>query len=152
MLDFSMALRALKNGQLVTREGWNGKGMWLALQRPDPGSKMTLPYIYMCTAQGDYVPWLASQTDLLAEDWHIPPGQAMAKSATDTAVRIIDDAAKEIVDMAKAEGQDAAKIAALAPVVELIKHRLEAAGLPPSDRVSEWLLRSVERQVAARHG
>ena len=152
MLDFSMALRALKNGQMVTREGWNGKGMWLALQRPDPASKMTLPYIYMRTAQGDYVPWLASQTDLLAEDWHIPPGQQLPQSATDTAVRIIDDAAKEIVDMAKAEGQDAEKIAALGPVIDHVKRKLDAAGLPPSDHVGEWLLRSVERQMAARHG
>jgi len=32
---------------------------------------MTLPYIYMRTVQGDFVPWLASQTDLLAEDWYI---------------------------------------------------------------------------------
>lgn len=31
--------------------------------------KMTLPYIYMYTAQGDNVPWLASQTDMLSEDW-----------------------------------------------------------------------------------
>ena len=47
--------------------------MWLALQRPDAHSKMTLPYIYMRTAQGDLVPWLASQTDLLAEDWELVP-------------------------------------------------------------------------------
>jgi hypothetical protein len=43
--------------------------MWLKLQRPDSNSKMTLPYIYMSTVTGDKVPWLASQTDLLAEDW-----------------------------------------------------------------------------------
>lgn len=66
---FSSALLSLKAGLQVTRSGWNGKGMWLRLQVPDPGSKMTLPYIYMKTAQGDLVPWLASQTDLLAEDW-----------------------------------------------------------------------------------
>jgi hypothetical protein len=59
----------LKQGLRVAREGWNGKGMWLELQRPDSHSKMTLPYIYMSTAQGDLVPWLASQTDMLAEDW-----------------------------------------------------------------------------------
>jgi hypothetical protein len=43
--------------------------MWLALQSPDANSKMTLPYIYMSTATGDLVPWLASQTDILAVDW-----------------------------------------------------------------------------------
>lgn len=53
----------------VARAGWNGKGMWLALQRPDAGGKMTLPYIYMKTADDQLVPWLASQTDMLGEDW-----------------------------------------------------------------------------------
>ena len=45
--------------------------MWLGLQRPDANSKMTLPYIFMSTAQGDLVPWLASQTDMLAADWEL---------------------------------------------------------------------------------
>ena len=67
--DFGAALGFLKNGYKLEREGWNGKGMWIALQSPDENSKMTLPYIYMKTAQGGFVPWLASQTDLLAEDW-----------------------------------------------------------------------------------
>jgi hypothetical protein len=61
----------LRYGEKVRREGWNGKGMWLELQTPDEHSKMTLPYVYMSTAQGDLVPWLCSQTDLLATDWEI---------------------------------------------------------------------------------
>lgn len=68
-LTFSQALGMLKSGESVAREGWNGKGMYIELQRPDAFSKMTLPYIYMKTVQGDLVPWLASQTDILAEDW-----------------------------------------------------------------------------------
>lgn len=68
-LTFGHVLEGLKYGERMTREGWNGKDMWIALQRPDENSKMTLPYIYMKTAQGDLVPWLASQTDLLANDW-----------------------------------------------------------------------------------
>lgn len=67
--DFGGALAALRAGLKVTRHGWNGKGMWLALQIPDEHSKMSLPYIYMSTTTGDLVPWLASQTDLLANDW-----------------------------------------------------------------------------------
>lgn len=67
--SFSQALVALKMGDLVARRGWNGKGMYLALQTPDAGSKMSLPYIYMKTADGHLVPWLASQTDLLSDDW-----------------------------------------------------------------------------------
>ncbi len=70
-ISFGSALAALKDGARITREGWNGKGMWLELQCPDEHSKMTLPYIYMRTAQGDLVPWLASQTDILSEDWNI---------------------------------------------------------------------------------
>lgn len=72
-MDFSTALYALKNGAKVARSGWNGKGMWLALQVPDAHSKMSLPYIYMSTAQGDLVPWAASQTDALATDWSVVP-------------------------------------------------------------------------------
>ena len=70
-MDFSQALMHLNSGARISRVGWNGKGMWLHLQLPDTGSKMTLPYIYMSTAQGDLVPWLASQTDILAMDWGV---------------------------------------------------------------------------------
>ncbi len=63
------AIETLRGGAYVGRMGWNGKGMWLGMQVPDANSKMSLPYIYMCTAQGDLVPWLASQTDILATDW-----------------------------------------------------------------------------------
>lgn len=72
--SFSRALEILKTGSArVARTGWNGKGMWLELQVPDEHSKMTLPYIYMKTADGHQVPWLASQTDMLSEDWEIVP-------------------------------------------------------------------------------
>ena len=74
-LSFSFALAALKDGSRIAREGWNGKGMWLELHFPDAGGLMTLPYIYTKTAQGNLVPWLASQTDLLANDWSIVDGE-----------------------------------------------------------------------------
>ena len=76
-MDFGSALKALKSGGKVARDGWNGKGLWLELQTPDANSKMTLPYIYInypMDAQntpGARVPWLASQTDILSEDWVI---------------------------------------------------------------------------------
>lgn len=70
-MDFGQALTALKEGQRVTRDGWNGRGMWLALQVPDQHSKMRRPYLFMCPIDGALVPWVASQTDLLAEDWRI---------------------------------------------------------------------------------
>jgi hypothetical protein len=76
--DFGWALDRLRDGGLVCRKGWNGKGMYLALQVPDENSKMTLPYIFMRTVQGDLVPWLASQTDMLAEDWSIVPVMQLA--------------------------------------------------------------------------
>ena len=76
-MNFGDALQALKNGERVERAGWNGKGMHLALVsewngriNADFGEAFRLlPWIGMKTAQGDFVPWLASQTDLLAEDW-----------------------------------------------------------------------------------
>ncbi len=68
-MNFGHALDALKSGKKVARKGWNGKGMFLEIQIPDKNSKMTLPYIWMWTACENRVPWLASQTDVLAEDW-----------------------------------------------------------------------------------
>lgn len=84
-MDFSAALKGLKQGYKAWRSGWNGKGMFLFLV---PGSRITvgegkplsaaftpgmevnyLPHIDIKTAQGDVVPWLASQTDILATDW-----------------------------------------------------------------------------------
>jgi hypothetical protein len=69
MQDIGWAVKQLHNGDRVRRSGWNGKGMWLELQLPDANSKMSLPYVYMSTADGKLVPWLCSQTDLLALDW-----------------------------------------------------------------------------------
>jgi len=74
-MNFGQALALLKNGDKVSRKGWNGKGLWIELQRPDENSKMTLPYIFISYPEdakvtpGARVPWLASQTDILASDW-----------------------------------------------------------------------------------
>lgn len=74
-LTFGDAIHFLKAGKRVARHGWNGKGMWLEMQRPDEHSKMTLPYLYLnypndsVNTPGARVPWLASQTDTLTEDW-----------------------------------------------------------------------------------
>jgi hypothetical protein len=76
MNTIGWAVKQLQDGSRVRRSGWNGKNMWLALQIPDGGSKMTLPYVYIRTAgeTGDLVPWLCSQTDLLATDWELADG------------------------------------------------------------------------------
>lgn len=71
MNGIGWAIKQMRDGQRVQRAGWNGKGMWLGLQVPDEHSKMGLPYVYMSTVDGRLVPWLASQTDLLAEDWSV---------------------------------------------------------------------------------
>lgn len=70
-LEFGMAIEALKAGHRVARKGWNGRGMWLALQRPDAHSKMGLPYIYLSTVTGELVPWVASHSDMLSSDWAV---------------------------------------------------------------------------------
>ena len=70
-MDIGRAITAMREGSPVARSGWNGKNMYLKMQIPDAHSKMTLPYVYMFTAQGDLVPWLCSQSDLLASDWTI---------------------------------------------------------------------------------
>ena len=88
-LTFGDAVHMLKMGEKVARAGWNGKDMWLALTLsihdiPRDGTTMpvyrltlddagigatALPWIGMKTADNKFVPWLASQTDMLAEDW-----------------------------------------------------------------------------------
>ena len=75
-MDIGTAIEMLKKGAKVSRPSWNGKGMWLLLQVPDANSKMTLPYIYIeypvgskAYPKGCRVPWLASQADILAQDW-----------------------------------------------------------------------------------
>lgn len=79
-MNFGKAIEELKNGNRVARSGWNGKGIFIELQRPDKYSKMTSPYIFIDTtglqtdnpdAPKSRVPWLASQTDLLAEDYYV---------------------------------------------------------------------------------
>lgn len=79
-MNFGQAIEAMKEGKRVARKGWNGKGIFIELQVPDEYSKMTHPYIYIDTtelvtdnpdAPKDRVPWLASQTDMLAEDWEV---------------------------------------------------------------------------------
>jgi len=85
-LSFSSALRYLKDGNKLARKGWNGKDMFLYLV---PGSRFIVnraplnaiypegteidyhAHIDMKTAQGYCVPWLASQADLLSDDWVI---------------------------------------------------------------------------------
>ncbi len=70
-MNFGGALEELEDGQAVARVGWNGPGQYLELQVPDEHSKMALPYIYLSTMQGHFVPWVASQTDVLANDWQV---------------------------------------------------------------------------------
>lgn len=68
-MTFGEALVLLKGGRKVARQGWNGRGMWIELQRPDEQSKMKRPYLFMSPVGGDLVPWVATQSDLLADDW-----------------------------------------------------------------------------------
>jgi hypothetical protein len=86
-LTFGLAIEALKLGKMVCRQGWNGKGMWLKLVEMDYYSIVEgkiginmgdghdewnlLSWIGMKTADNKFVPWLASQSDMLSEDWMI---------------------------------------------------------------------------------
>ena len=87
-MTFGQAIEVLKNGEKVARTGWNGKGMFLyyvpaasyPAQRNSKGTMQGVfpddmvpycAYIAMKTAQNNVVPWLASQTDVLAEDWQL---------------------------------------------------------------------------------
>lgn len=85
--DFGYALSLLRSGKKVVRQGWNGKGMWVSLQKAYPQgipinqntSESTgmpegtickfRPYLMMKSADDAFVPWVASQSDILADDW-----------------------------------------------------------------------------------
>lgn len=86
-MDFSHALVAVKAGAKITRSGWNGKGQYVVRQKGYPDgiaiNKNTAeatggvegaicvfrPYLMFCAADESFVPWVATQSDLLAEDW-----------------------------------------------------------------------------------
>jgi hypothetical protein len=89
-MTWGTALLALQAGGIVARAGWNGKGMFLylvpAASYPaiHPAARAvfgdTVPYgayIAMKTAQNNVVPWLASQTDILADDWCTIPLESL---------------------------------------------------------------------------
>lgn len=69
--DFSWALKQVKAGKKIQRDGWNGKGLTVQAQYPDGQSKMTLAYLYIEYPDGKRCPWLASQTDIMADDWNV---------------------------------------------------------------------------------
>lgn len=94
LYSFSTALDAMQCGEHITRDGWNGKGMYLFILKGLTAMKPQLarfhagvmqdaheaygadrigiePFVVMKTADNKYIPWLASQSDLLANDWII---------------------------------------------------------------------------------
>ena len=77
-MSFGLAVEALRLGKRVCRAGWNGKGVWLVYVNPvgqgindDAPYYKVIPWIGMKTADDKIVPWLASQIDVLADDWTI---------------------------------------------------------------------------------
>jgi hypothetical protein len=69
-MDFGQAIESLKKGQKVCREGWNGKGMYIAVTSMSENRKMK-PFVYICNPIGELFPWNASQQDLFADDWQV---------------------------------------------------------------------------------
>jgi hypothetical protein len=78
-VPFSKALEALKKGAKVARKNWNGKGMWIRLfAKTKLPCELTHPFLIIeypvghpAYPEGICIPWLASQTDMLADDWFI---------------------------------------------------------------------------------
>lgn len=83
-MNFGRAIECLKKGKKTARKGWNGSGMFLYHVPANKYTSVTEvaqnafgdyveygAYIAMKTAQGNIVPWTASQTDILAEDWEL---------------------------------------------------------------------------------
>ena len=82
--DIGWAVAKMQRGSAVTRRGWNGKGMYLAIREPIPEDlgAMTQPYVFIKTVQGDLIPWLCSQADLLANDWEEVKGTGLPTTST----------------------------------------------------------------------
>jgi len=87
-MTFGQAIEAMKHGKKVARAGWNGKGMWIVMVKAENYDILTaphgdgkdtplweckglLPWIGMKTADNKFVPWLASQSDMLCDDWMV---------------------------------------------------------------------------------
>ena len=75
LFGFDGVLIALRKGLKLRSMDWNRKDMFIELQTPDENSKMTYPYIFLNIPDGkggfDKVPWIASQSDLLGENWDL---------------------------------------------------------------------------------
>lgn len=95
-LPFGLAIEAMRMGKRVARAGWNGRGMWLLMVPGTPSAQLRegspyreatgleqcdiLPHIDMWTVDASgrraMLPgWLASQSDMLADDWYIVEGE-----------------------------------------------------------------------------
>lgn len=88
-MDFSAALKQLKQGEKIHRSGWNGSGQWVVLQKGYPDGiainantshatglpmgevHVFRPYLMLQAADGSFVPWTPSTSDVLADDWLI---------------------------------------------------------------------------------
>lgn len=68
-MKFYDALKFLEEGKKVMRRKWGPSGMYIKIHWPNPDELMTIPYIYLSTAQEFLIPWCPSQTDVLASDW-----------------------------------------------------------------------------------
>ncbi len=74
-LTFGLALEAMKLWKKVARKGWNGKGIFIYLHQGEFSNFITIDTTGLQTDNPDaprcVIPWVASQTDMLCEDWEI---------------------------------------------------------------------------------
>jgi len=89
---FGEALKALKAGKRVAREGWHGKNMWLVLIHPGNAThtcKETRisfdmqPCIGLAKWPNIQPGWTCSQADMLAEDWYLVTKSLVTKSESE---------------------------------------------------------------------
>lgn len=169
MNDIGWAVKQLRDGRRVTRPGWNGRGMYLEMQVPDEHSKMTLPYVYMYTATTDFVPWLCSQTDLLALDWQVAGGRVSGGAFGDMNVAFVEffkamqnyigewaerkgwwDQEKPPPDAPMLVGEKRNDAELMMLYVTEIAEAVEGLrrGNPPSDKIGEHGFSQVEEELA----
>lgn len=132
------AIKEMRKGAKVRRSGWNGKGMWLALQVPDAHSKMGHPYVYMSDVVGERFPWNPNNLDLLARDWELVLPKSITVSPSSITITPNTEVASSIVMAPNLGAQLGLGVQGLQPGRYPTAHLAYPENATPTGRPSFW--------------
>jgi len=156
-MDFGGALKALHAGECVARDGWSGKGMFVfrvphttitvsklpLLDIFPAGTQLYyLAHTIMRTAQGDLVPWLASQTDIEAGDWEVVAKPSAGATPTSSVSAAAIDAVVGATGATGPVGTVGLKVASPTPTAAEAAAAATTSAAPQAKPVrTAWLIR-----------